>query len=300
MFPVSSQKPAKQAFSFLPSRWFRAYFLAMYCGASALLGLNEFQRFEDHFSFLLISKPDPNDMENNGRDYIAFFLISLPFIIFFILVSFISLNTDTVYAYAFMIIFGIVGLLLMRFYDKVEEPIYFDKNAGWYGVGVGIVLGLIVFVVNAAIYKFGLLPSSGGYSVIPFVPFKFVQAGSSVAVPQFFALSQLPSLSEFGYISNGAFEFILTAPAEELIKAALFYGLYMKWQNEPFAMGMSVFVWATFHAILVGFTLPEIMLAFLSGLIFYVGWKYTGSILTAIYAHGLYDALIIILAPFNV
>ena len=75
------------------------------------------------------------------------------------------------------------------------------------------------------------------------------------------------------------FRLILTAPGEEGLKAAMLYGMYIVTKSEAVSVGFSTAIWASFHTILVGFTLPEVALAFMSGLIWYGGWKYTGSLL---------------------
>ncbi len=241
----------------------------------------------DYPSWILVSGFDTE----SPVPLVAFLLISVPIDTFFILIGFNTSNEATTAAYLFMIYGSFIALIAFRFYGGAdEEPLPFDHNPGIKGLGLGLVLGLVVLLMNivavAAISGLSLLPSGFG-------GLRGINYNSLLFVPQFFSTSQVGHSSVF---DNSVFEVILTAPGEEGLKAAMIYGMYMLSGSELLSVGFSVGIWASFHLILVQFSYPEVGLAVVSGLIWYAGWKKTGSLLTSVASHGLYDGLIVILA----
>ena len=219
-------------------------------------------------------------------------MISVPIDTLFVLVGFNSPAQEaTTLAFLMMIYGSLIALVAMRVYGGAdEEPIPFDKNPGFNGIGLGILLGVVVLIINivaiSLISGLSLLPSGFGGLV-------GINYNSILFVPNFFSTAQVGQTS---LIDNAVFEVILTAPGEEGLKAAMLYGMFMLTGSELFSVLFSVGIWASFHVILVGFSLPEVGLAFASGLVWYLSWKKTGSLLAPIAAHGSYDSLIVILS----
>ena len=230
--------------------------------------------------------------EDSSVPLVAFLLISVGIDTFFVLLGFNSSNESTTIAFLMMIYGSFIGLIFMRVYfgaGEDEEPLAFDKNPGWNGAIIGILLGLIVLIFNAAVSSFGNL------SLVPhgIATLEGIHYNSILFVPQFFSTSQVGQQS---LLDNAVFEVILTAVGEEGLKASMLYGMYILTKSEAVSVGFSVGVWASFHTILVGFTLPEVVLAFVSGLVWYGGWKYTGSLLVPVLSHGTYDSAIVLLS----
>ena len=229
---------------------------------------------------------------DNTVPLVAFLLISVPIDTLFVLVGFNSPAQEaTTLAFLMMIYGSLIALVAMRVYGGAdEEPIPFDKNPGFNGIGLGILLGVVVLIINivaiSLISGLSLLPSGFGGLV-------GINYNSILFVPNFFSTAQVGQTS---LIDNAVFEVILTAPGEEGLKAAMLYGMFMLTGSELFSVLFSVGIWASFHVILVGFSLPEVGLAFASGLVWYLSWKKTGSLLAPIAAHGSYDSLIVILS----
>lgn len=235
--------------------------------------------------FLFCSQLD----RDSSTPLVAFLLISVPIDVFFILSAFNTANFSTTIAFLLMILTSFVALIAFKVMGKHEEPLSFDKNPGLKGLGIGVLLGAVVLFVNVvaiSVSSLSFLPSPN--SILSGINYN-----SILFVPNYFATAQSSSAN---ILNNAVFEVILTAPGEEGLKAAMLYGMYMLTQNELVSVVFSVGIWASFHVILVGFTGAEVLLAFISGLIWYGGWKYTGSLLTAIVSHGVYDASIAILA----
>ncbi len=225
---------------------------------------------------------------------VAFLLISVPIDTFFVLVGFNTSNEATTAAFLFMIYGSLIALIAFRLYGGAdEEPLPFDRNPGLKGLGLGLVLGLVVLLMNiiASIELSASLLPSGGFSGLSGINYN-----SILFVPQFFSSAQVGPSSIF---DNAIFEVILTAPGEEGLKAAMLYGMYMLSGSEVLSIVFSVGIWASFHVILVGFTPIEVVLAFISGLIWYVGWWKTGSILSSVVSHGAYDSLIVLLSSIH-
>lgn len=232
------------------------------------------------------------DDEDNAVPLVAFLLISVGLDTFFVLLGFNSSNEETTIAFLTMVYGSMIALLFMVVLLGVpddEEPLPFLNNPGWKGIGLGVLLGFVVLLVNAGATSFGhlsLIPS--GLNV-----FKGIQYNSILFVPQFFSTAQVGSQS---VLDNTVFELFLTATGEEGLKAALLYGMYLATKRESISVGFSVGLWASFHTILVGFSWAEVGLAFVSGLIWYGGWKKTGSLLTAVTSHFVYDGSIVVLS----
>ena len=229
---------------------------------------------------------------DNTIPLVAFLLISVPIDTLFVLVGFNTPAQEaTTVAFLMMIYGSLIALVAMRVYGGAdEEPIPFDKNPGFNGIGLGILLGVVVLIINIAasslISGLSLFPSGFGGLV-------GINYNSILFVPNFFSTTQVGPTS---LLDNAVFEVILTAPGEEGLKAAMLYGMFMLTGSEVFSIVFAVGIWASFHVILVGFSLPEVALAFISGMIWYVGWKKTGSLLTSVASHGLYDSMIVLLA----
>ena len=220
---------------------------------------------------------------------VAFLLISVGLDTFFVLLGFNTSNESTTIAYLMMIYGSFIALLFLKVFlgaGEDEEPLAFDKNPGWNGVLIALFLGFVVLIINVAVVSFAslsFLPSGIG-------TLHGINYNSLLFVPQFFATARVGGQS---VLDNAVFQMILTAPGEEGLKAAMLYGMYIVTKSEAVSVGFSTAIWASFHTILVGFTLPEVALAFMSGLIWYGGWKYTGSLLVPFIAHGEYDAAIV-------
>lgn len=233
--------------------------------------------------------------EDSPVPLVAFLLISAGIDTFFVLLGFNTSNEATTTAFLIMIAMSFIALLFMRVYfgaGQDEEPLAFDKNPGWKGAIIGILLGLVVLIINAA------ATSIGNLSLLPhyFANLQGIQYNSIFFVPQYFSTAQVGQQS---VLDNAVFQIILTAPGEEGLKAAMLYGVYILTERESISVAFSTAVWASFHTILVGFTVPEVILAFIGGLIWYGGWKMTGSILVPVISHGAYDGLIVIFSSFH-
>ena len=230
--------------------------------------------------------------EESSVPLVAFLLISIGMDTFFVLLGFNTSNEATTIAFLMMIYGSFIALLFLKVYGGAgedEEPLAFDQNPGWRGFFIGILLGVVVLIINMVAVSFAslsLLPHDlGGLQGINY--------NSMLFVPQFFSTAQVGQQS---ILDNSVFEIILTAPGEEGLKAAMLYGMFLLTKSEIVSVGFSTAIWASFHTILVGFTLFEVVLAFISGIIWYGGWKLTNSLLTPIISHGLYDSAIIMLS----
>jgi len=246
-----------------------------------LFGLVDFTSIK----FILSSSLD----EDSPAPLVAFALISVGLDTFFVLLGFNTTDEATTIAYLLMIYGSFIALLFLVVFlgaSEDEEPLAFTNNPGWSGVLIGMFLGLVVLIINAAVVSFAslsFLPSGIG-------TLHGINYNSLLFVPQFFATARVGGQS---VLDNAVFQIILTAPGEEGLKAAMLYGMYIVTKSEAVSVGFSTAIWASFHTILVGFTLTEVALAFMSGLIWYGGWKYTGSLLIPFIAHGEYDAAIV-------
>jgi membrane protease YdiL (CAAX protease family) len=240
--------------------------------------------------FILSSGFD--DDEDSPVPLVAFLLISVGLDTFFVLLGFNTSNESTTIAYLMMIYGSFIALLFLKVFlgaSEDEEPLAFDKNPGWNGILLALFLGFVVLIINVAVVSFASLsfvPSGIG-------TLQGIDYNSLLFVPKFFSVAQAGQQS---VLDNAVFQLILTAPGEEGLKAAMLYGMYIVTKSEAISVGFSTAIWASFHTILVGFTLPEVALAFMSGLIWYGGWRYTGSLLVPIISHGCYDASIVALS----
>ena len=230
--------------------------------------------------------------EDSPVPLVAFLLISAGLDTFFVLLGFNTSNEATTVAYLLMIGVSMIALLFMVVLLGVpqdEEPLPFANNPGWKGVLIGLFLGLVVLIINTAAVSFASL------SFIPHATtLQGINYNSLLFVPQFFSTAQVGATQSV--LDNAVFQIILTAPGEEGLKAAMLYGMYLVTKSELVSVGFSTAIWASFHTILVGFTLPEVALAFMSGIIWYGGWKYTGSLLVPVISHGAYDSSIVLLS----
>lgn len=230
--------------------------------------------------------------EDNPIPLVAFLLIASGIDTFFILVGFNTSAEATTIAFMLMFAISLIGLIAMKLYlgGDDEEPIPFDKNPGLKGIALGLFLGVVILLINivavSLVSGLSLLPSGFG-------PLTGINYNSILFVPQFFSSAQVGQSS---ILDNAVFQVILTAPGEEGLKAAMLYGMYMLTHSEALSVSFAVGIWAAFHIILVQFSLYEVGLAILSGVIMYAGWRYTGSILTPILSHGAYDGMIAIFA----
>ncbi len=253
---------------------------------SPLFGIIDFPAIK----FAMMSGGD--DDEDNAVPLVAFLLISVGLDTFFVLLGFNSSNEETTIAFLMMVYGSMIALLFLVVVLGVpedEEPLPFLNNPGWKGAGLGVLLGFVVLMINVLATSLGhlsLLPSGLGV-------FKGIQYNSMLFVPQFFSTAQVGVQS---VLDNTVFELFLTATGEEGLKAALLYGMYLVSKSEAISVGFSVGVWAGFHTILVHFSWQEVLLAFFSGLIWYGGWKKTGSLLSAILSHFSYDGSIVVLS----
>lgn len=233
---------------------------------------------------------DPD--EESSAPLVAFLLISVGLDTFFVLLGFNTSNEGTTIAFLSMIYGSFIALLFLKVYGDAgddEEPLAFDQNPGWRGFFIGILLGMVVLILNivvVSIFSLSLLPTG-------FAGLQGIHYNSVLFVPQFFSTAQVGQQS---ILDNSVFEIILTAPGEEGLKAALLYGMFLATKSELVSVAFSDLIWASFHTILVSFTWPEVLLAAISGAIWYGGWKATNSILTPILSHGAYDALIVALS----
>ena len=249
-----------------------------------LFGIFDFVQIK----FILSSSLD----EDSPVPLVAFLLISVGLDTFFVLLGFNTSNESTTVAYLLMIAMSLIGLLFLVVFlgaAEDEEPLPFTNNPGWNGVLIGLFLGFAVLIMNVAVVSFSsfsFIPSGIG-------TLQGIRADSILFVPQFFSTVQTGGQS---VLDNAVFQIILTAPGEEGLKAAMLYGMYIVTKSEAVSVGFSTAIWASFHTILGGFTLTEVALAFMSGLIWYGGWKYTGSLLVPIISHGIYDSSIVALS----
>ncbi len=222
--------------------------------------------------FILSSGFD--DDEDSPVPLVAFLLISVGLDTFFVLLGFNTSNESTTIAYLTMIFGSLIALLFLKVFlgaSEDEEPLAFDKNPGWNGILLALFLGFVVLIINVAVVSFASLsfvPSGLG-------SLQGINYNSLLFVPKFFSVAQAGQQS---ILDNAVFQLILTAPGEEGLKAAMLYGMYIVTKSEAVSVGFSTAIWASFHTILVGFTLPEVVLAFVSGLIWYGGWNYTGTL----------------------
>jgi hypothetical protein len=225
--------------------------------------------------------------EHEGYDLVAFFLLDVFFISYFLLATYGTPMFLTTVIFGFMLLSGVVGLALLRGYaptlDEEGEVADFDEPLTAYSLLVGFLVGL------------GLLALSGLLSGL-------FQGFSILWVPKpdiaMFALGPLnPQV-----IGNIIYQFALVGPAEETLKLAGIYAVYSRIPEDlPLRETISVTIptgfWAVFHAILAGFTPWLILTAFIAGIAIYVfALKITSNIITAFIAHASYNSSIIILA----
>lgn len=229
---------------------------------------------------------------------IGFLGIGLGINTLFILLAFNTATESTINAFLWMFYGGAIALTLMQvFYGEDIEPLPFANNPGIGGILIGLFLGLVILafaIIMTSVFQLDLLPS--GYA-----GFQGAQYNSVLFVPKFFSSVQV---GQFSTIDNVAFQIMLTAPGEEMLKASMLYGFYLlagqvdqlSESAEIFAIVTSTAIWASFHMVLVHFSIGEVILAFVSGLIMFIGWKATGSIFGAIIPHAVYNSVITIIS----
>lgn len=195
-----------------------------------------------------------------------------------------------------MFLTAIVGLVMLYELDgPQEQPVDFYKDAGWKGVVLGIGLGLIVLLANVVVSALNLLSTS--HPLLNNSLLTAVSYNSFLFVPKYFGTT---TGQNYPIVSNMTFEYILTAPGEEALKAAMMYGFFLKWKSANGSIFASIAIWASFHTILVNFTPIEVAAAMGSGLAwYYLGWRVTQNLLTPILAHGTYDASIVLLGALS-
>jgi len=219
-------------------------------------------------------------------------LVSAVVDILLILLSLAEGTEDTAFAFLIMGLIAFVPLMLLRFEAKkpISEPVYFEKQLSWWDLLIGFLTGELVLAANIIAVSYDLL--SGKFDLVPSNVLPSVAYNSILYVPQFFTI---PS-AFFNVIINSVSQYVFTAWGEELMKAAAIYGLYRLTKNGPVSVAVAIGVWAGAHTILAGFSLFEVMLAAFSGVAFFFAWALTGNLITAILAHGTYNASITILS----
>lgn len=213
----------------------------------------------------------------------------------FLLLTYETSNQTMVDTFVIMALFSwIVILGFGYFFGDDIEPLPFLSSPGIIGVVIGIVLGLALLLMNilvVSIFSFNLLPSGDfGTKGIPY--------NSMIFVPQFFSTA---GAGNFSTLDNVISDFTLVGIAEEGMKAMMLYTFYYLITSKieiedvkafAFSVVISIGVWASAHTILVHFSPPEVGLAFASGVIMFIAWYYTGSLITAVIVHSVYDGMI--------
>lgn len=241
---------------------------------------------------------------------LAFVLISVPFSVFFLLGVLSPTLQNSTFFFTIVLGLGLPVLLILWLLQYLDQsgkidfeigPLLLNQNPGALGLLFGVGLGFITFIFNVAAFQFAspqiLLPQVAKNLAIIYTP-QLLSSVGSVSYP---------------VLSNVTFDFILVGPAEESLKAAMMFGIYMLVPLAPVAYlgaGIAIFFWAAFHSIVAGFGLFAIVMAFISGSIWFGGWAIAqhlgededkgGSILIPILAHGTYDSLVIGLTAVSV
>lgn len=226
---------------------------------------------------------------------LAFLLIGVPIGVYFLLTNITPSPLNSVLFFEILIA-SLAPLLILAILQNTDHaldigPIELDDlGLDVYDVGLGLGLGFLTLIFNVVVVQFTIFPNS-----------LTLTAGflSSLYVPQFFSVS---GTALFNVISNAALDIFLVAPGEEGLKASQSFGLYMIPElNSDFSekiwgaisIIIAVAVWASYHTILAGFSWYEVVLAFVSGMIWVIGWIVSKSLLVPILSHALYDSLVV-------
>jgi len=232
------------------------------------------------------------DRDESTGGLVTWMLVSAVVDIILILLSLAEGTEDTAFAFLIMGLIAFVPLMLLRLEAKkpISQPVYFEKELTWWDLVIGFLTGELVLAANIIAVSYDLL--SGKFDMVPQNVLPSVAYNSILYVPQFFTI---PS-TFFNVIINSVSQYVFTAWGEELMKAAAIYGLYRLTKNAPVSIAVAIGTWAGAHTILAGFSLFEVMLAAFSGIAFFFAWALTGNLITAILAHGTYNASITILS----
>lgn len=221
-----------------------------------------------------------------GLDLIAYVALSAFPISFFTLSTYGTAQFSYTIAFAIMFTVSILALLFIKFYipdvGEGEDSTVadFDENLRGYSLLVSVLVAAATLAMVSLLIR---IPEQ----TVLFIP------KPDVALP--FSVAAVTSET----VGNVLYQFTLVAPAEESLKVAGIYALWSRfagWEyGEAPAVAVPVGLWAAFHTILAGFTPWMVIIAFAAGIIFYAGMRLTGSILTAILAHAIYNSSIILL-----
>jgi len=223
-------------------------------------------------------------MVREGLDLVAYVTLSVFPISYFLLSTYNTPLFSNTLAFSIMLATSLLALLAVKMYmpeiGEEGEISDFDENLTLNSLVVALMVGFGVLALAGLIAR---LPTQ----TLIYVPKPNVEV---------FSIGPISSV----VVGNILYQFTLVAPAEECLKTAGIYALHSRLGEvqfgEAISVALPVALWAVFHTILAGFTPLLVATAFAAGLVFYAGQRYTGSILTAILAHAIYNGAVVALS----
>jgi len=223
-------------------------------------------------------------MDGGGRDLVAYFTLSAFPVSFFLLSTFNTTLFGNTIAFSMMLAISLLTLLAVKIYtpdigEEGEGIADFDENLTGHSLLIAFLIGVGTLALAALMLQ---------------VPKQSLLYISKPHIPLFAIGPISPQL-----VGDILYQFTLVSPAEETLKLAGIYALHGRMGETPYSEAFSVSIpvalWATFHSILAGFTPILMIIAFIAGILFYLGQRFTGSLLTPILAHGVFNSTIILL-----
>jgi len=219
--------------------------------------------------------------QRTSIDFVVYIAVTLFAIAFFLLATYETPIWGNSVVFATMIGLSFAIILGIKHYASSigEGPMGavadFDRPLTPFGLLLSVVLGVLVVAAMGVASRQSVL----------YVPMPQIQLPFSI------------SPFDVNKMADMLYQFTLVAPAEEGMKVAGIYALYLRWREFAWApapaVAVPIMLWAAFHTILAGFNLYLVFFAFLAGIIFYIGMKVTGSILAPIISHSVYNTIII-------
>ena len=207
------------------------------------------------------------------RDRIYFAFIIYP-VFYFLLATYNTASYYITLGFAVMLPLGFAVLVALKSWHSplTDEPVAFDRNLTAYGLGLSFALGAFPALILILANKMG---SFQVFQTCLYIPKSGVVLGA------------MPGLGDALY------QFSLVAPAEETFKVVGIYAPYSRFQDERIAV-LPIAIWALLHTVLAGFTVPMVFFALFIGGLWYWLLRETGSLVSCILAHGVYNSLIIL------
>jgi hypothetical protein len=187
---------------------------------------------------------------------------------------FIIQTSSNIYALATSLAFAVIALIsfVVLLHQKSDEIYY--SNLDWTK----------------------LILTGGAAAAMLAIASAFSQAvtGNAAAIlnAKLLSVSANPTSIATNYLSEVLFTFAMVATAEELLKLAAYAELKNRY-NIYIAIGIAVGTWAGYHAIQAYDSILFVIPAFINGVILIGLLEYTKSLLAAVFAHGVYNGVII-------